>query len=165
MVHRFGQSSRDYSAPPPNRSDDLSWSSGWVYHGECTSVCDALDMAYNESWHKAINCPNSPIYYTAWSLNFKRILSLCQNQQETFTYGWDRKVIIYPYRLGHYWWRLVATSILKIGTMIAHRIKTVCHLGWSKGNVIMKSMVILIPLVEFDICSLEVEYVSWSHNK
>ena len=29
----------------------------------------------------------------------------------------------------------------------------------------MKSMVIVIPLVGFDIYFLELEYVSWSHNK
>nr|CAN73942.1 hypothetical protein VITISV_004988 [Vitis vinifera] len=28
---------KDYSAPPPNWRDDLSWSSGWVSYGECTS--------------------------------------------------------------------------------------------------------------------------------
>ena len=28
----------------------------------------------------------------------------------------------------------------------------------------MKFVVIVIPLVEFDICSLKLEYISWSHN-
>ena len=41
LVHRFGQSSTDCSAPPPNQRNDLSWQSGQVSHGECTSVCDA----------------------------------------------------------------------------------------------------------------------------
>ena len=41
LVHGFGQSSRDCSAPPPYQRDDLSWSLGWVFHGECSSVCDA----------------------------------------------------------------------------------------------------------------------------
>ena len=41
LVCGFGQSSRDCSAPPSNWRDALSWSSGWVSHGECTSVCDA----------------------------------------------------------------------------------------------------------------------------
>ena len=40
-----------------------------------------------------------------------------------------------------------------------------CPLGWYKGHMIMKSMAIVIPLMEFNICSLEVEYVIWSHNK
>ena len=92
-------------------------------------------------------------------------LSLCQNQQEALTYGWEPKVVIYPYGLGHYWWRLVTTGILNIGTLISHGIETVCPLGWSKGHVIMKSMAIVIPLVKFDICSLEVGYVRWLHNK
>ena len=35
------QSSRDYSAPPPNWRDGLSSPSGWVSHGEFTNVCDA----------------------------------------------------------------------------------------------------------------------------
>ena len=41
MVHGFGQFDRDYSAPSPNWRDNLSWSSGWVSHGEWTIVCDA----------------------------------------------------------------------------------------------------------------------------
>ena len=46
------------------------------------------------------------------------------------TFGWDPKVVIYLYGLGYCWWRLVTTSILNIGP-----------LGWSKGHVIMKSVV------------------------
>ena len=38
LVHGFGQSSRDYSAIPPNWRDDLSWSLIQVSHGECTSI-------------------------------------------------------------------------------------------------------------------------------
>ena len=40
-VHRFKQSTRYCSATPSNWMNDLSWSSIWVSHGECTSVCDA----------------------------------------------------------------------------------------------------------------------------
>ena len=40
-----------------------------------------------------------------------------------------------------------------------------CHIGWSKGQVIMKYVATIIPLVKFDIYSLELEYVIWSHNK
>ena len=54
-------------------------------------------------------------------------------------------------------WR--ETSIINKGTMISHGIKIVCSLGQSKGHVIMKSMVAVIPLMEFNICSLELEYV------
>ena len=79
-------------------------------------------------------------------------------------YGWDPKVVIYPYGLGHCWWRLVATRIFNKGTMISHEIEIVC-LFWFKGHVIMKSIATLIHLVEFDMCSLEMENVSWSHNK
>ena len=43
--------------------------------------------------------------------------------------------------------------------MISHGIEIVCPLGLSKGHVIMKSMAIVIPLVKFDIRSLELEYV------
>ena len=78
---------------------------------------------------------------------------------------WDPKMVIYPYGLGHRWWKLVAMGILNRGTMISHGIEIVCPLKWSKGHVIMKSMAIVIPLVEFDICTLELEYVSWLHNK
>ena len=124
-----------------------------------------LDMTYNKSWRKTIDCYNSPRYHTTWILNLKRVLSLYQNQHEAFTYGWDPKVVIYPYGLVHYWWKLVAICILNRGTMISHGIETMCPLGWSKGHVIMKSVITIILLVEFDICSLELEYVSWSHNK
>ena len=41
LVHGFRQSSRNYSSPPLNLKDDLSWPSRWVSHGECTSICDA----------------------------------------------------------------------------------------------------------------------------
>ena len=124
-----------------------------------------LDKTYGESWHKVINCHDSPNYYTSWTLNLEMILSLCQNQPKVLTYKWDLKVVIYPYRLGHYWWRLVAIGILNRSTMISHGIKAMCPLGWSKEHVIMKFMIIVIPLVEFDICSLKLEYVGWSHNK
>ena len=56
-------------------------------------------------------------------------------------------------------------NILNKGTMISHGIEIECPIGWSKGHVIMKSMAIIILLVEFDICSLELEYVIRSHNK
>ena len=124
-----------------------------------------LDKTYGELWHKSINWHDSPSYYTAWTLNLERILSMYQNQQEVLTYGRDPKVIIYPYGLGHYWWRLVATGILNKGTMISLGIEIECPLGWSKEHVIMKSMAIIIPLVKFDIFSLELQCVSWSHNK
>ena len=42
--------------------------------------------------------------------------------------------------------------------MISHGIETMYALRRSKGYVIMKSMATVIPLVEFDICSLELEY-------
>ena len=157
MVHGFGQSSRDCSASPPNWRDDLCWASGWVFHGECTNVCNA-------HWRKAINYHDLPSYYTVWTLKLERILSLCQNQQETLTYGWDPKMAIYPYGLGYWWWRLVTIGILNRGTMISHVIETVCPLEWSKGHVIMKYVVIVISLMEFDICSLELKYINWLHN-
>ena len=57
------------------------------------------------------------------------------------------------------------TYILNRGTMISNGIETVCPLVWSKRHVIMKFVVIIISLVEFDVCSFELGYVSWSHNK
>ena len=61
-----------------------------------------LDKTYGEWGCKIINCHDSPSYYTAWTLNLERILSLCQNQQEALTYGWDLKVVVYPYGLDHF---------------------------------------------------------------
>ena len=124
-----------------------------------------LDRTYGKSWRKTINYHDSPSYYIAWTLNLERILSMCQNQQEALTYGWDLKVVIYLYGLGHCWWRLMTTSILNIGTMISHGIEPECPLGWSKWHVIIKSMAKVIPLVEFDICFLKLKYVSWLNNK
>ena len=92
-------------------------------------------------------------------------IKLVLKSKEDLDHGWDPKVVIYPYGLGHYWWRLVATSIFDKGTMISHGIEIIYPLEWSKGHVIMKSIAIVIHLVEFDICSLELEYVRWSHNK
>ena len=124
-----------------------------------------LDKTYSESWCKIIDCYDSLSYYTTWTFNLEKISSLRQNQQEALTYGWDPKVVIYLYRLGHYWRRLVATGILNKDTMITRGIETMCPIWWSKGHVIMKYAAAVIPLVEFDICSLELDYVSWSHNK
>ena len=85
---------------------------------------------------------------------------MCQNQKEALTYRWDPKVVIYPYELGPCWGRLMVIGILNKGT-----IEIVCPIVLSKGHLIMKYMTIVIPLVEFDICTLELEYVIWSHNK
>ena len=53
----------------------------------------------------------------------------------------------------------MTTGILNKGTIISHEFETMCPLGLSKGHVIMKSVAPIIPLLEFDICSLELEYV------
>ena len=54
-----------------------------------------LDKTYGESYVRL-----SIIMIHQATLNLKRILSLCQNQWETF-HLWARPVI-YPYRLGCY---------------------------------------------------------------
>ena len=90
-----------------------------------------MTQDYKLSWFtKLLYCMDSQ----PW-----RILSQCQNQQETLTYRWNLKVVIYAYGLGHYWWRLLAIGILK----------------W---HMIIKFMVIIISLMEFDKCSLDLEY-------
>ena len=43
---------------------------------------------------------------------------------------------------------------------ISHGFEIACPLGQSKGHVIIKFMVVEIPLVEFDICSLELVYAN-----
>ena len=73
-------------------------------------------MTYSESWRKVLNCHNSPSYYTAWTLNFERILSLCQNQQKTLTCGWDPKVVNIPMDqiiVDEGWWQWVFSMVLK----------------------------------------------------
>ena len=56
LVHGFGQSNRDCSAPPPNQRDGLSQPSEWVSHGECTSVCDAywIGLTVNHDTRQSI---------------------------------------------------------------------------------------------------------------
>ena len=53
----------------------------------------------------------------------------------------------------------MAIDILNRGSMISHGFEKVCPFGCSKGHVIIKYVNIIIPLVKFDICSLELEYV------
>ena len=70
------------------------------------------------------------------------------------------KWLYISYRLGHYWWRLVAIDILNTKTMISLGIETMCPFEWSKGHVIMNFIVVVIPLVKFDMYSLELEYIN-----
>ena len=49
--------------------------------------------------------------------------------------------------------------------MISHEFKITCPIEWFKRHVIMKSIIVIIPLMEFNICSLELKYVNWSYNK
>ena len=53
----------------------------------------------------------------------------------------------------------MTTGIIVRGTIISHGFEIVCHLRWSKEYVIMKSVVVVIPSMKFDICFLELEYV------
>ena len=99
---------------------------------------------------------DSPSYYVAWTLNLKKILSFVMKSTRNF----DLKWLYISYRLGYRWWKLLATSILNRDTMIYHGIETMCLIGWSQRHVIMKFMVVIISLVEFNICSLKLEYVS-----
>ena len=56
----------------------------WLNHRNDFLIVSALiywctlNVTYSESWHKVIDCHNSLNYYTAWTLNFEKILSLCQ---------------------------------------------------------------------------------------
>ena len=43
-----------------------------------------------------------------------------------------------PYELGHCWWKSIAIGIFNRGTTISHGIKSMCHIGWSKGHMIRK---------------------------
>ena len=144
IFHKWKASLADrVGAHVKNVSPHLSWSWRRVSHGECTSVCDA--------------------HWTRLTMNHEARLSIVMIHQTTILHelstlrgywvyakinrrlwpmGWDPKMVISPYGLGHCWWRLVATGILNRGTMIFHRIETVYPLGWSKGHMIMKSMAI-----------------------
>ena len=112
-------------------------------------------------------CHDSPSYYIVWTLNLEMKFSLCWINRRLWFMDKILKWSNIPYRFGHYWywWRLVAIGILNRDTMISHKIEIACPFEWSKRHVIMKYIVALIHLVEFDICSLGVKYVSWSHNR
>ena len=66
-IHGFGKSMRDCSALSPNWRDDLSWLSGWFFHSECSSVCNAhwIGLMVNHDVRLLINYHDSPSYYTA----------------------------------------------------------------------------------------------------
>ena len=100
LVHGLRQSIFDYNALPLNYRDDWSWSSRWVFHGECTNVYGyKLDMTYSESWHWLLGIHDSSSYYFEWTLNLIRILSLYWSHQNASTYGCDFKVVIYYIRI------------------------------------------------------------------
>ena len=155
MVRGLGESSGNYSALPPNWGHGLSWLSRWVSYGEWANVCDShwtRPMANHDARLSIVTiCQNTILHEL---LTFRGYWAYAKINKRL---GWDPKVVIYPYGLGHYWWKRVATGIFNIGTMISHRIEMVCPLKWSKGHVIMKFVVTIIPLVEFDICFLELE--------
>ena len=135
-IHGFRQFIWNYSALPPNWRDDLSWSSGWFFHSECTSVCDAYWTGPTTIHDKKLSVAmihQVTNYYTTWIVNLERILSICQNQQEILNYGWDPKVVTYPHELGNYWWRWVTIGILNRSTIISYGLESV---GWSKIYVI-----------------------------
>ena len=127
-VHRF-RPSRGCSALFPNwrmtclgRQDEFLMVSALVWmvtHWiEPTLNYDLKLLGYHDSLGHCI----------AWTFNIEKILSLWWNQDDVLTYGWDPNVMIYPYRLSHYWWRMVAINILNRDTMISHGIETRCPL-------------------------------------
>ena len=81
---------------------------------------------------RLLNSYDSLSYYVAWTPNLKRMLSMFWNQKDVLTNEWDPNMVIYPYGLSHYWWRLVTIGILSKGTMISHGIETTYPLGLSK---------------------------------
>ena len=138
MVHRFGQSSRDFNALPLNwKMTCLNCLDEFLMVRALVCTVYTLDKTYSESWHKTIDYHDSPNHCTTWTLSIKRILSLCQDQSEASTYEWNFNVIIYLYEFGHCWWRLMTIDILNRNIMISHGIETICALSdlkdmWSR---------------------------------
>ena len=58
---------------------------------------DMIKKVKQDSWRFCLMS-----YENMKNEQIERILSLCQNQQEALTYGWDVKVVVYPYGLGHF---------------------------------------------------------------
>ena len=135
LVHRLGQSIWDCSALSQNLRNNLSSSLGWVSHNKCTNVYDyTLNKTYGKSLHKLLGsydfikllyCINSQSWYNI-KLLFMSLITLI--------YGWDPKVVIYSYRLSHYWLRHIATNILKTNIIISHGFEIVCHLEWFSNS-------------------------------
>ena len=164
MVHGFGQSSKDCSAPPHNWRGHLSSPSGWVSHGKCTNICNA--------------------HWTRPTMNHDTRLSIVMIHQATILHGLSTLREYWAYAkinrrlwpMGEtlkwsyilmYWFTIDGDPWQQVFSVEApwYFIGLRQCIGWLKGHVIMKSMAIIIPLMEFDICSLELEYVNWSHNK
>ena len=86
-----------------------------------------LDMTYGESW---VRLSIVIIYQTTKLLYYMNHqpcedIKLVPKSTRGFNLWWDLKVVIYPYELGHYWWKLVVIGILNKNTMISHEIETV----------------------------------------
>ena len=63
------------------------------------------------------NCLDSPRYYILHGFSTLRGYWVhAKINRRLLTYGWNPKVVIYPYGLGCYWWKLIVISNdLKIG--------------------------------------------------
>ena len=143
----------------------MSWLLIWVSHGECTGVYDA-------HWTWAI--VNHDIRLSIFMIHHDTILHELLSLRGYWTYDEINKgfwpmseTLKWSHILGlsHYWWKLVAISILNRGTITSHGIKIMCTLRWSKGHAIMKFVALIMSLMEFNICFLDLEYASWSYNK
>ena len=101
-VHGFRQPIRGCSAPHLNWRDGWFWLSGWVSHGECTSVCMVthwigptvghnLRQSSSHDLNKLFHC----VVSQPWE-NIELVLKLAM----TLTYGWYHKLIIYSLWIG-----------------------------------------------------------------
>ena len=145
-IYEFRQSSRGCSALFPNwRMTCFGlWDEFFMVSALVWMVTHWIEPTLNYDI-KLLGYHDSLGHYITWTLNLEKILSLWWNQDDVLTYGRDPNVMIYPYRLSHYWWRMVAINILNRDTMISHGIETICPYEWSKGHVFIKFVVIVIP--------------------
>ena len=132
-VYGSKQPMRGCSALPSSWRDDWSWLSGWVSHGEYTSVCMVTHWTRPTISHdlrlSSSHDLTKMLYYIVsqpWE-NIELMLKLVM----TLTYSEIVSWSYIPYELGHCWWKPIVISIFNRNTMISHGIETVCLLRWS----------------------------------
>ena len=103
------QSIWDCNALFSNWRDYLSWSLGWVFHGECTNVYGyILDSTYNDLWHWLSSSHNVTKLLCCMSSQPWESIELVLRSSIALTCEWDLKMVIYSLWIG--------STLIKVGS-------------------------------------------------